>query len=191
MIFFYISLSTYICFNIIKYKKIFSILQKNKYDFKSYNNYLKEHSKEILLNKELLSIVLIIIAVNFNLKIIGISTVIFYTILFLLDYKKKYKVKRNKKLVTRIILITLAYFILNMWFILDYISYHYADIIFDNTAFYYIIMIIISYFSYYIIWLINLIAILVDKLLEKIGGKHVKSKLKKSKTGRHLSSPQK
>ena len=35
MIFFYISLSTYICFNIIKYKNSLIELQKNKYDVKT------------------------------------------------------------------------------------------------------------------------------------------------------------
>ena len=87
MIFFYISLSTYLCFNIIKYKKIFSILQKNKYSLKSYSKWLGQNLKEIFANKELLSIILIIIACNFDLKVIGVSTVILYTIFFLVDYK--------------------------------------------------------------------------------------------------------
>ena len=51
MIFFYISLSTYICFNIIKYKRIFSVLQKNKYDLKSYSKWLSKNSKEVFLIK--------------------------------------------------------------------------------------------------------------------------------------------
>lgn len=182
MIFFYISLSTYLCFNIIKYKKIFSILQKNKYSLKSYSKWLGQNLKEIFANKELLSIILIIIACNFDLKVIGVSTVILYTIFFLFDYKKKNKVKLNSRLVTRIVILILMYIGLNIWFILDYISYHYADIIFDNTAFYYIILAIISYFSYFIIWLVNLIAMPFDKLFKSIGGKYAKSKLKKSKT---------
>ncbi len=182
MIFFYISLSTYICFNIIKYKKVFSVLQKNKYDLKSYSKWLSKHLKEVFLTKELSFIILIIIALNFNLKVIGVSTVILYTILFLLDYKKKNKVKIDKKLITRIVILALMYLGLNLWFILDYISYHYADIIFDNTAFYYIIVVILSYLSYFIIWLVNLIALPFDKLFKSIGGKYAKSKLKKSKT---------
>ncbi len=182
MIFFYISLSTYICYNIIKYKKIFSELQKNKYDFKSYNKWISKNIKEILINKELLSILLIIIAVNFNLKIIGVSAVILYTILFLLNYKKKNKLKIDKKLITRLVILAILYACLNTYFILDYIAYHYADIVFDNTAFYYIILAAVSYFSYFIIWLVNIIAIPFDKLIKKLGGKHVKSKLKKSKT---------
>ena len=105
MIFFYISLSTYICFNIIKYKRIFSVLQKNKYDLKSYSKWLSKNSKEVFLNKELLFIIIIVIALNFNLKVIGVSTVILYTILFLLDYKKKNKVKVDKKLKTRIVIL--------------------------------------------------------------------------------------
>lgn len=182
MIFFYISLSTYICFNIIKYRQIFSDLQKNKYSLKSYNKWLAQNSKSLFINKELLSIILIIIAVNFDLKIIGISTVVLYTILFLLNYKKKNKVKVNYKLITRSIILILMYIGLNTWFILDFISYHNALIIFDNTAFYYIVLVIISYFSYLIMWLVNIIAIPFDKIVESIGGKRAKSKLKKNKT---------
>ncbi len=182
MIFFYISLSTYICFNIIKYKKIFSILQKNKYNLKSYGHWIASNAKDIFINKELLSIILIIITVNFDLKVIGVSTVIFYTIFFLLNYKKKNKIKVNSKFITRLIILIILYAILNLWFIIDYISYHYADIVFDNTAFYYIILVAISYFSYIIIWVVNAIAIPFDKLVKYIGGKNAKSKLKKSKT---------
>ncbi len=180
MIFFYISLSTYICFNIIKYKKIFSELQKNKYNFKSYNKWISKNIKEILINKELLSIILIIIAVNFNLKVIGVSAVILYTILFLFNYKNKNKIKVEKKLITRLIILALLYIGLNIYFILDYIAFHYADIVLDNTASYYIILAIISYFSYFVIWLVNVIALPFDKIINKIGGKHAKSKLKKS-----------
>ena len=170
MIFFYISLSTYICFNIIKYKKILSILEKNKYNFKSYNKWISKHAKEIFVNKELLSIILIIIAFNFDLKIIGVSTVILYTILFLLNYKEKHKITVNKKLITRIIILLLMYIGLNIWFILDYMSYHYADIIFDNTPFYYIILILMSYFSYLVVWLANLIVRPFDRFINKHRG---------------------
>ena len=163
MIFFYISLSTYICFNIIKYKNNLYTLQKNKYDIKKYGQWIFKNYKQTFLNKELLSIVLIIIAFNFNLKIIGVSTVIFYTIMFLLDYKKKVKLKIDKPMINKIVLLILVFIGLNIWFILDYISYHYADIIFDNTAFYYIILVLFSYFSHFVVWLINLITKPFDK----------------------------
>lgn len=163
MIFFYISLSTYICFNIIKYKNTLYTLQKNKYDIKKYGQWIFKNYKQTFLNKELLSIILIIITFNFNLKIIGVSTVIFYTIMFLLDYKKKIKLKIDKPMINKIVLLILVFIGLNIWFILDYISYHYADIIFDNTAFYYIILVLFSYFSYFVVWLINLITKPFDK----------------------------
>ena len=167
MIFFYISLSTYICFNIIKYKKVLSTLKQNKYNIEDYGKWIFKNYKETFLNKELLSIILIVISLKFNLKVIGVSTVIFYTIMFLLDYKKKIKLKIDKKLMTRIAIIILIYLGLNIWFIVDYISYHYADIIFDNTALYYIILVCMSYFSYLIAWLANLIARPFDRFLVK------------------------
>lgn len=170
MIFFYISLSTYICFNIIKFKKSLFYLQKNKYSIKDYGKWIFNNYKETLLNKELLAIILIIICFKFNLKVIGVSTVVFYMIIFLLDFKKKNKLKINKQMISRIIILALIFIGLNIWFILDYISYHYADIIFDNTALYYIILIAVSYFSYFVVWIANLIAKPFDKLLNKHRG---------------------
>ena len=69
MIFFYISLSTYICFNVIKYKKVLLALQQNKYNIKDYGKWIFKNSKQTFLNKELLAIILIIITLNFNLKV--------------------------------------------------------------------------------------------------------------------------
>ncbi len=167
MIFFYISLSTYICFNIIKYKKVFAALKENKYNIKTYGAWLFKNYKQTLLNKELLTIILIVISLYFNLKVIGVATVVFYMLLFLLDYKKKTKLKRDKQLITRIVITILIYIGLNAYFIVDYISYHYADIVFDNTAFYYIILVLISYFSYFVVWIANLIARPFDRFLKK------------------------
>ena len=166
MIFFYISLSTYICFNIIKYKQVLFSLKENKYNIKNYGKWIFQNPKQTFLNKELFAIILIVIALNFNLKIIGVCTVIFYTAMFLLDFKKKNKFKLNNQMIIRLIIIALIYLGVNIWFIIDYMSYHYADIIFDNTAFYYIVLILMSYFSYFIVWISNLIAKPFDKLLK-------------------------
>lgn len=164
MIFFYISLSTYICFNIIKFKKAFSKLQKCKYGIKEYGIWIFKNYYETFINKELLAIVLIIISFNFNIKIIGVATVIFYTLMFLIDYKNKNKIKINKQIISRITITILIFLGVNIWFIVDYISYHYADIIIDNTAFYYIILILMSYFAYIIVFISNLLALPFDKL---------------------------
>ena len=128
--------------------------------------YLKIINKTFL-NKELLSIILLIITFNFNLKVIGVCTVIFYTLMFLLDFKKKIKIKINNQMIARIIAIVVIFIGLNIWFVLDYMSYHYADIIFDNTAFYYIVLIMMSYFAYIVVWIANLIVKPLDKFLSK------------------------
>lgn len=167
MIFFYISLSTYICFNIIKYKQALLTLENQKYSIKNYSKWLFQNFKQIFLAKELFAIILLIITLNFNLKIIGVCTVIFYTIMFLLNFKNNHKIKLNSQTITRLVVITLIYIGVNIWFIVDYASYHYADIVFDNTAFYYIVLILMSYFSYFIVWLANLIARPFDRFLIK------------------------
>ena len=87
--------------------------------------------------------------------------------MFLLDFKKKVKIKINNQMIARIIAIVVIFIGLNIWFVLDYMSYHYADIIFDNTAFYYIVLIMISYFAYIVVWIANLIVKPLDKFLSK------------------------
>lgn len=164
MIFFYISLSTYICFNIIKFKKALVNLQKCKYGIKKYGDWIFKNYTETFINKELLALILLVISLNFNIKILGVATVIFYTLMFLLEYKKKTKLKINRQITLRIIITILIFLGVNIWFIVDYISYHYADIIFDNTAFYYIVLILMSYFAYIIVFITNIIAKPFDKL---------------------------
>lgn len=169
MIYFYISLSTYLCYNIVKYKNILNKLQENQYNIKKYINYIFKNAKTLFLTPELLSIIVIILAFETNLKVIGVANIIVYTLLFLLNYKKKNKVKLESKMITRLVLIVLMNIGLNIYFILDYMSYHYADIIFDNTPMYYIVLIAVTYFLPFIIWIINVLARPFDKLIKRRG----------------------
>ncbi|MBR3198421.1 MAG: hypothetical protein IKG27_00215 [Bacilli bacterium] len=164
MIFFYISLLTYVCYCAIKYRESIHHLEKVKYDSKKYLKYIKENSKSIFINPELIITILIIIAFYFNIKVIGISTLIVYTLLFLYKLKTdNKKLKMTKQTKTRIISIIIIYLILNIWFCFDYNSYHSASIIFDNTPLYYIILYIITYLSYIVTYAINIIVKPIDK----------------------------
>ena len=162
MIFFYISLSTYICFNIVKYRKSLYALQQNKYNIKEFGKWIFNNNKQTFLTPELLAIVLLVIISNFDIKVTGIAVVIFYTLMFLIEYKKKVKLKINKKLIFRIIIILLIFIGLNIWFILDSLKP-----LSDNVKLYYIILIFISYLSYFVVWLANLIAHPFDRIKNK------------------------
>ena len=82
--------------------------------------------------------------------------------MFLIEYKKKVKLKINKKLIFRIIIILLIFIGLNIWFILDSLKP-----LSDNVKLYYIILIFISYLSYFVVWLANLIAHPFDRIKNK------------------------
>lgn len=173
MIFFYVSLSTYIAFCILKYRKSLLALEKENYSTKKYTKWLSKNAKEIFITPELLLFILIIVALNADPKIIGICTVIAYTLLFLYELKtKKGQIKITKKHITRIIVIALIYIIVNIWFYLDYISYHSSALIFDNTPLYYIIIIIMGYLSYFVVWLANVIVTPFGKLKTSKKKKH-------------------
>ncbi len=168
MIFFYISLSTYISFCILKYRKAFVILNKEKYSTKKYFKTIKENKTKLFITPELLIIGLIILALNTDVKTIAISTIILYAGLFLYELKQKRpKLKTNKKINIRILIICIIYILINIYFCLDYKEYHSAEIIFDNTPLYYIITVVISYLSYFIVGISNAVANIVEKIIKK------------------------
>ena len=164
MIFFYISLITYYIYTILKYKKTLILLQKANYNSKKYK---KSLNKSLFINKELIIIILIIIALNFDIKTIEISTILVYTLLELTKTKDKTKLKKENKIIIRIIPLVIIYILLNVWFILDYKSFHETKgLIFDNSAIYYIILYIFTYISYLVTLIINNVVKPLDKLLK-------------------------
>lgn len=169
MIFFYISLITYYIYTFLKYKSSLILLQKSNYNSKKYK---KQLNKNLFINKELIVIVLIIIAINFDLKTIEIATIIIYTFLSFLKIKENKKVKLEKKIIIRIIPQLILFILLNIWFILDYKTHHNPKgIIFDNSALYYIILYIYTYISYLLTLIINILVKPIDKLLKWRGNK--------------------
>ena len=164
MIYFYVSLLTYFVYTFLKYKDSFILLQKSNYNSKKY---IKILNKNNFINKELIIIVLIIISLNLDLKSIEISTIIVYMILSLSKLKEKKKIKINKKIVLRTMSILIIFTLLNIWFIIDYKSYHNAkSLIFENSTLYYIILYIFTYTSYIITLITNILVKPIDKLLK-------------------------
>ena len=83
MIFFFISLSTYLCYLILKYQRQLKILQDNNFDMKLFGDYITKNPRETFVTPEILGFVIIIMALFADAKIVGICMVGFYTLLFL------------------------------------------------------------------------------------------------------------
>ena len=167
MIYFYVSLITYIFYSIIKYRSTFYNLKKAKYNSKKYMQMILKNLKKEYLNIELIQLTLIIIALFANIKIIEIFTIIIYTLLFLYELKTNNKeIKKDKKLITRTVIIIIFYILLNIWFYIDYSSYHTSGLIFDNTPLYYIILIIIANLTCFITYIVNIISKPFDKFIK-------------------------
>lgn len=165
MIFFYVSLITYFIYTFKKYKNNLKMLQKNKYDNKKILKEIK--NKKYFINKELIIILLIIIAVNLDLKTLEISTIVTYTFLSFFSVKENIRIKIEKKIITRIVAETLIFILLNIWFIIDYNNYHRPKgLIFDNSSLYYIILYLYTYLSCFITLIVNILSKPFDKLLK-------------------------
>ena len=163
MIFFYISLSTYLCYLILKTNKSLLELNKSKFNLKEY--YKKITAKKYLFTPELFAIVLIIIAFNTNAKITGICMIVLYTILYLLLLKNKdKKIKIDKQIISTIIIFIIIYLGMFVLFFIDYLKLTHEFFLFDNTKYYYAITIIIGYLSNYVI----LISAFITKIFTKI-----------------------
>ena len=164
MLYFYISLTTYYLFCIIKYREGLFYLKKDKYNSKIFINRIKKDYKNIFINPELFSLSIIIIALNLDVKTLGICSVVIYMALFLYKLKKSNKkLKIEKKLISRILLIITIYILLNIWFIIDYNSYHKTGLYIETTPLYYIILVMITYLSYFVIYISNIISKLFEK----------------------------
>lgn len=178
MIFFYISLSTYFCYQILKYRQGLVLLNEANGSLKKYSKSLIKNKKELFFTPELLAIILIVIAVNTDAKITGICFVIFYTLMFLYMFrKKKEKLVLNKSNVILIVILLILFLLLDILFYFNDEMLNSGFLIFDATWIYYIVFAILSYFSYVAL----LIAEIIIKPFELIFKKKSKHKTKKRK----------
>lgn len=185
-IFFFISLVTYITYISFKCSDGLIELEKLEFSSKKYFNYIKNNAKKIFFTPEILSIILIIIAVNANEKITGISTVILYMFLTLyLIFKKKEKLSINKSVSFVIIGIVIFYLLLFGFISYDYYITHSSFLVFDYGFIYYILVVLAGYFVYFIILLSNVIVNLLKKIPKKGKNKKIKKEMKK-KDEKHI-----
>ena len=156
MIFFFISLSTYLCYLILKYQRQLGEFQDCKCDMKQYGSHIVKNPRETFVTPEILGLVIIVMAVFADAKIVGICMVGFYTLLFLAELRNFKKVKLNSDSTKTIMFIVILYFLLFLGFGLC--SYY----VFDSVWLYYTIVIGLSYLSPLVILLLGRLGTLVS-----------------------------
>lgn len=175
MIYFFISLVTFFCFQILKSRKALITIEENKYDVKKYKNWLFQ--RENFATLEIAAILIVIICIFHGDKVAGISAVVFYMILSLLEIRevdKKFKFNKNNiKIIIPTIIIYLIFFGI---IITDYMIVKDEVISFNHTTIYYLITVVIGYLSYLIILLSLYLSNIGKKKAKK--GKKTKSKAK-------------
>lgn len=159
MVYFYIYLATYLCYCIIKYREGLYYLKKQKYNSKKYLEYIKENKTSLFLNPEIISFLLIIVAIHLDEMYLGICTIVLYMILFLYKLKKQNKkLKIDKKIKSRSSIIIIIYSLVNMVFCLDcYINKTH------NYIIYLAVLIMMTYLSYFVIYISNIIMLPFEK----------------------------
>ena len=158
----YVSLTTYFCFLLLKYNDAIYLLNKNK------KNYLKKLDyKKIFITPELFSILLIILALFLGTKLASICFVIFYTFMFLYYLKRCKKRIDIKKNISLIIILALIFILVNVCAYLSYMCYKNTFIVYETSWMYYILAIVYSYLTYFIVYVCNFISDLFLKLIHR------------------------
>lgn len=161
MVYFYVSLVSYFCNLILKYNFALGKLIESKFNLKKYNKWVSSNK---LFNLELISLIVIVCAFNFNNKCAEITMLAIYMILFLFNLRKNTtKIKCDKKVILFIVLNIIFWLFVLLGF---YFDWHRLDKLiysYDNTRFYYLILIILSFFVNYIVMIMGFIVNLLKK----------------------------
>ena len=159
MIYFAISLVTFLGYTILKYLNGLSKASKTKFNLQKYFKEITK--KENFLTFELLGLIIIILAFNANAKVTEIGTLILYGFLFIRmikGFENKISFDRKSKLISLLILV--IYTTVLVLISMNALRFEYDFNIYENYGYYYSILIIMTYFIYYIIyvllWLVNL-----------------------------------
>lgn len=158
MIFFFISLSTYFCYLVLKSMDCLELLQKEKFNIAKSFKWVKENPKKVFLNPNLLGIILIILAFNVDAKAMGICMVVFYMFMFLYELRdEKNKLKFNGNVIRTSIIILVIYILVMLGCVWNNNIVSTEFILVDNRWIYYIIMVLMIYFNYFIVLISGLI----------------------------------
>ncbi|MCI9110676.1 MAG: hypothetical protein HFH47_02545 [Bacilli bacterium] len=158
MIFFFIALSTYFCYLILKTIQNLELLQKQKFDISKCFKWTKEHLKKILLTSDILAIILIALALNIDAKAMGICMIVFYMFMFLYRLKDDgKKIKFNSNMIRTGIITLIIYILILIGCVWNYNSVSSEFIMVDNRWIYFIVMIVAIYINYFIVLLSGLI----------------------------------
>ena len=156
IIFFFVSLITYFCFLVLKGREAFVNLEKSKYNISKFKKWV--FTKKNFLTLELLGIFIIIIAFRFDIRTVGICTIVFYLLLSLLKIKSsKNKLEINESNKRQIWVTILVYVLIFGLIFIDYYIYQKGFIFYNRTIYYYPIAIIVGYLQYPIIYLVSAI----------------------------------
>lgn len=180
MIFFCISLSTYLCYWVLKTGKNLEVLEHEKFNISKGFRWVVKNPKKVFLTPELLALILIVISLNSDAKVMGICMVIFYMFMFLWMFKGYKKMpKLNGNMIRTGVITLILYILVVVWCILNYNFLQQGVLIYDDRWLYYIVMILAMYFNYFIVLIAGLFNNGIMFVIKKCAGnKNIKRKQK-------------
>lgn len=178
MYLFIFSLIPWSIFVILKYKKALHMLQQNLYNVDSrYLTWLYRNYKKVLLEIDVL--LFIPLAFFWNETVFKIVFFISYSVFSIIHYNKLKNEQTKKPLVVtaRVKRLIMTIFILYSVFSIFLVSKYFLD----KSIVYYLAIMLITYFAYIIVYLVNIINYPIERLVFYYFMFKAKSKLKSMK----------
>lgn len=123
-------------------------MDADKFNVRKYFGDISKDYKKFFLTPELLFIVLVVIALNADAKTMGICMIVFYTLLFLYELKGfNGRIKLNADIIRTIFITLVIYVFVFILFVLAFNNSQNEFLIYDDRWLYYIIIILMAYFS--------------------------------------------
>lgn len=162
MLLFFLSLGSYLFYIILKYRKSIYMLQQNSYN--TSNRYIKwvfKNYDKTLITEDFLFLIIYFLYYVIEFNFFAVLIFVFYLGLFYLELKKV-KLEQNKKPFVITSRVKRLIFTLVILFLL-YTIYIVLNFDINMVNYYYIGYVLIGYFSYLIMYIINIINIPVER----------------------------
>lgn len=162
MLVFYVSLLTYSLYVLIKYRNGLYMLQQNSYNVSNrYIKWIGKSIKKVFVSFDFLYVLVIPFYFILDINFFCLINMIFFLVLFYLEGSKikKMQVKKPFVVTSRIKRLILTIFVIYLFLSLV-ICFNYNQ---NDILFYYLIYLCLSYMSYFVVFIANII----NKPIEK------------------------
>lgn len=177
MTYFIVTVIVYLLYLSLRLRKGLHMLQQNRYDKDYYySRWLVKNAKYIFISLDILSLLPVVLILINNRTYMVIINILIYIVLFIRMIKLQGKEQNKKPLVYTARIKRLIFTCLLILGLIFYFIFSRYNL--QNLYIYYLIMGLISYFSYIFIWLVNYLNVPAEMIVYRYYFNKAKNKIK-------------